>query len=73
MEAILANDLKEHGTFMLPALATFFRRQLPAREAVEGKVVCGRLVHIPARGPIHKIKTVEGWNHDLDWESARTP
>ena len=50
MESIIASDLKEHGTFMLPALATFFRRELPAREAVEEKIVCGRRVHIPARG-----------------------
>ena len=56
MESIIASDLKEHGTFMLPALATFFRRELPAREAVEEKIVCGRRVHIPARGPVQKIK-----------------
>ena len=58
MESVIASDLKEHKTFMLPALATFFIRVLPPREEVQEKMVCGRRVHIPARGPVHKIKTV---------------
>ena len=31
MEKILTSDLKEYGVFKLPGIASFFRKQLPAR------------------------------------------
>ena len=56
MESVLTTDLKEHGVFKLPGLATFFRKELPARPDMGEKYVCGRLVKVPARGAIYKVK-----------------
>ena len=55
VESVLTSDLKEHGVFRLPGLATFFRKELPPRPDSE-KYVCGRLVKVPARGSINKVR-----------------
>ena len=55
VESVLTSDLKEHGVFRLPGLATFFRKELPPRPDSE-KYVCGRLVKVPARGAINKVR-----------------
>ena len=54
-ESVLTSDLKEHGVFWLPGLATFFRKELPPRSDSE-EYVCGRLVKVPARGAIDKVR-----------------
>ena len=56
LESVVTSDLKEHGVFKLPALATFSRKELPARPNMGEKMVCGRLVKVPARGAIWKVK-----------------
>ena len=55
VESVLKSDLKEHGVFRLPGLATFFRKELPPRPDSE-KYVRGRLVKVPARGAINKVR-----------------
>ena len=55
-ESVLTTDLKEHGVFKLPGIVTFSRKQLPARPDMGEKMVCGRLVKVPARGAIYKVK-----------------
>ena len=56
MESVLTSDVKEHGVFKLPTLATFSRKELPARPDMGERMVCGRLVKVPARGAIWKVK-----------------
>ena len=56
VESVLTSDLKEHGIFKLPGIATLFRKELPARPDMGEKYVCGRLVKVPARGAIYKVK-----------------
>ena len=56
MEKILTSDLKEYGVFKLPGIASFFRKQLPARGDMGEKYVCGRLVKVPARGIVYRVK-----------------
>ena len=56
MEKILTCDLKENGKFLFPGIATFFRKQLPARGDMGEKYVCGRLVKVPARGIVYRVK-----------------
>ena len=55
LEKIVAAELLEKHAFSLPALVTFVRRELPAR-AASSKTICGRVVHIPERGAVRKIK-----------------
>ena len=52
VESVLTSDLKEHGMFKLPGIATLFRKELPARPDMGEKYVCGRLVKVPALGAI---------------------
>ena len=56
VESVLTSDLKEHGIFKLPGIATLFRKELPPRPDMGEKYVCGRLVKVPARGAIYKVK-----------------
>ena len=56
VESVLTSDLKELGMFKLPGIATLFRKELPARPDMGEKYVCGRLVKVPARGAIYKVK-----------------
>ena len=56
MESVLKSDLKEHGIFRLPAVATFSRKELPARPEISERMVCGKLVKVPARGATWKVK-----------------
>ena len=56
IEKILISDLKERGAFKFPGIATFFRKELPARPDMGERYVCGRLVKVPARGVIYKVK-----------------
>ena len=56
VESVLTSDLKEHGIFKLPGIATLFRKELPARPDMGEKYVCGRLVKVPARGATWKVK-----------------
>ena len=56
VESVLTSDLKEHGIFKLPGIATLFRKELAARPDMGEKYVCGRLVKVPARGAIYKVK-----------------
>ena len=56
VESVLTSDLKEHGIFNLPGIATLFRKELPALPDMGEQYVCGRLVKVPARGAIYKVK-----------------
>ena len=56
IEKVLTTELLEQNVFKLPGSATLFRKELPARPDMGEKYVCGRLVKVPARGAIYKVK-----------------